>query len=216
MRELTEDRPRNALSNVTPMETSDYLVAFSGHTTSYCIGLVDMVDSTRISSKLSVGQLSKYYQIFLNTMAKTLCRYGGQVIKNVGDSLLFYFPESSKNRTFGYMSCIEGSLGMLEMHDHICLCAKQEGLPCINYRVSCDYGPVVIMKPNGDSIDMIGPPVNMCNKINHFASPNEFVVGGDLYQMVNKIHDYKFAFVKNYVSDLKQSYPVYKITRRCF
>jgi len=209
------DRVNGILSTTdTSMNNSDYLVAFSGNTTSYCIGLVDMVDSTKISAKLSVAELGKYYQLFLNNMANTLSRYGGQVIKNIGDSLLFYFPESSKNRTFGFMSCIEGSLGMIEMHDSICICAKNEGLPCINYRVSCDYGPVVIMKPNDDSIDMIGPPVNMCAKINHVAFDNELIIGGDLYHMAKKIPDYKFTFTKDYDSSLKQKYPLYKVIRR--
>ncbi len=202
--------------NYPSMSISDYMVAFSGQTSNYCIGIVDMVNSTNISSRLSVGQLSKYYQIFLNTMASTLSRYGGQVIKNVGDSLLFYFPESVKNRTFGYMACIEGGLGMLAKHDHVCLCAKQEELPCINYRISCDYGPVVIMNTNTENsgIDMIGPPVNMCNKINHFASDNEFVIGGDLFQMVKKLGDYRFSRCGNYNSELKQSYPVYKVSQK--
>ena len=216
MEESTEDISNNILSKTpeTFVDNSDYLVAFSGNTTSYCIGLVDMVDSTKISANLSVGQLSKYYQLFLNTMSKTLSRYGGQVIKNVGDSLLFYFPESSKNRTFGFMSCIEGALGMLEMHEFICIFAKKESLPCINYRISCDYGPVVIMKPSSGIVDMIGPPVNMCSKINHAALNNEMIIGGDLYQMAKKIPDYKFNFAGDYNSSLKHSYPLYKVTRR--
>lgn len=198
----------------TSMIDSEYNVSFSDNSSSYCIGLVDMVNSTKLSAKLSIGQLSKYYQLFLNTMSKTLSRYGGQVIKNVGDSLLFYFPESSKNRTFGFMSCIEGALGMLEMHDIICICAKKEDLPCINYRISCDYGPVVIMRPSSGIVDMIGPPVNMCSKINHTALNNEMVIGGDLYQMAKKIPDYKFDFVGDFNSSLKHSYPLYKVTRR--
>ncbi|MFQ5781841.1 MAG: adenylate/guanylate cyclase domain-containing protein [Nitrosopumilus sp.] len=196
------------------MNPSDYLVAFSGNTTSYCIGMVDMVDSTKISAKLNVGQISKYYQIFLNSMAKTVNRFGGQVIKNIGDSLLFYFPESSKNRTFGFMSCIEGALGMLELHDHVCLCTDKEDLPCIDYRISCDYGPVVIMKPNGESIDLLGPPVNMCSKINHSVANNEIILGGDLYEMVKKIPDYKFNFVGDFNSELKHRYPLYTVTRK--
>ena len=213
--EASENTSENILSYTeTSMNNSDYLVAFSGATASYCVGLVDMVDSTKISAKLSVAELGKYYQLFLNTMAKTLSRYGGQVIKNIGDSLLFYFPESSKNRTFGFMSCIEGALAMIEMHDLICICAKKEGLPCINYRVSCDYGPVVIMKPNDDSIDMIGPPVNMCAKINHVAFDNEIIMGGDLHQMAKNIPDYKFTFAKDFDSSLKQKYSLYKVARR--
>lgn len=213
---LSVDISNDILSNAKEISVSnsDYSVSFSENSTSYCVGLVDMVNSTKISTILSVGQLSEYYQLFLNSMAKTLSRYGGKVIKNIGDSLLFYFPESSKNRTFGYMSCIEGALGMIEMHDHICMRAKEENLPCINYRVSCDYGPIMIMKPNNNSIDMIGPPVNICAKINHAATNNGLIIGGDLYQMAKKIPDYKFIFSEDFDSDLKRTYPLYKVIRR--
>ena len=83
------------------MNISDYMVAFSGQTNSFCVGIVDMVESTKISARLPVGKLGKYYQIFLNTMADTLSRFGGRVIKNIGDSLLFYFPASAKGGKYG-------------------------------------------------------------------------------------------------------------------
>ncbi|MEX0640377.1 MAG: hypothetical protein WD018_06765 [Nitrosopumilaceae archaeon] len=79
-------------------------------------------------------------------MAKTLSHFGGMVIKNVGDSLVFYFPESSKGRKFGYLCCLEASLALLDAHDIVCEYAKKEGLPCINYRISCDYGKPFLTK----------------------------------------------------------------------
>lgn len=203
------------LENGKKMNVGDYLIAFSDQTKSYCVGIVDMVDSTKISSKLSIGKISRYYQIFLNTMAKTLSHFGGMVIKNVGDSLVFYFPESSRCRRFGFMCCLEASLAMIDAHDLVCECAKKEDLPCINYRISCDYGPVAIMKPNGDSsLDMIGPPLNMCSKINHLVKSNEAVIGGDLYQMVKKFDDYKFQQIKGFSIGLKYEYPAYLVTKK--
>ena len=92
--------------------------------------------------------------------------------------------------------------------------AKNEGLPCINYRISCDYGSVVMMKSKENTIDMLGPPLNMCAKINHFAQKNGFVIGSDLYEMVKKMNDYKFTSVQSYNSDQKFRYPVYAVTRR--
>lgn len=196
------------------MNISDYMVTFSDQSNSFCVGIVDMCDSTKISAKLSVGKLGMYYQIFLNTMADTLSRFGGRVIKNIGDSLLFYFPSSAKGKKYGFMSCLEGCLEMIDMHDYVCMCAKNEGLPCINYRISCDYGPVVIMKTRENSMDMIGSPLNMCAKINHFAQENRFVIGADLYEMVKKIDDYSFSSNKSYQSDQKFQYQVYTVTRR--
>ena len=196
------------------MNISDYMVAFSGQTNSYCVGIIDMVDSTNISARLSVGKLSRYYQIFLNTMADTINKFGGKVIKNVGDSLLFFFPSSSNGRKYGFMSCLEGCLHMTEMHDKLCSHAANEGLPCINYRISCDYGSVVLMQTKDSALDMIGPPLNMCVKINHFAQNNGIVIGGDLYELVKKMDDYNFTAVKSYRSDQKFQYSVYAVTRR--
>jgi class 3 adenylate cyclase len=147
-------------------------------------------------------------------MAKILPRFGGKVIKNQGDSLLYYFPESSKARKYGFMSCVESSLAMIEEHDVICENLEKEGLPCSNYRVSADYGKVVIMNSNNSSSpDLIGPPVNMCAKINHLAQPNGVVIGGDLYQNVKEINDYRYSQKKSFSVGFKFSYPVYSITR---
>lgn len=41
----------------------------------------------------------------------------------------------------------------------------------VDYRISADYGSVVLMKSNNsESVDMIGSPVNMCSKIDHAAT----------------------------------------------
>ena len=197
------------------MKVSDYMVAFSGLSKSYCVGIVDMVDSTKISAEMNEMSWCKYYEIFLNSMAKILPRFGGFVIKNQGDSLFYYFPESAKATKYGFMSCIECSLTMIEEHEKICENLKKIGLPCLNYRVSADYGKVVIMKSNTTSSpDLIGPPVNMCAKINHAAKTNEAVIGGDLYSMVKGFEDYKFKELKGFSLGFKHPYPVYNLSRR--
>ena len=196
------------------MDAPDYMVAFSGLSKSYCIGIVDMIESTKISAEMNEVAWCKYYEIFLNSMAKILPRFGGIVIKNQGDSLLYYFPESSKGKKYGFMSCIECSLSLTEEHDIVCESLKKEGLPCLNYRVSADYGKVVIMKSsNTSSLDLIGPPVNMCAKINHLAQANGVVIGGDLYQNIKEIKDYRYSQKKGFSIGFKYSYPVYEVNR---
>ena len=88
------------------MSNPDYLVAFSGLAKNYCIGIVDMVSSTKISAEMNEFEWCRYYEIFLNSMAKILPRFGGRVIKNQGDCLLYYFPESSRATQFSLTSCI--------------------------------------------------------------------------------------------------------------
>lgn len=203
--------------NTNPeMNPADYMVAFSGHTENYCVGIVDMINSTKIASTIGNKRISQYYEIFLNSMSKILSRFGGFVIKNVGDCLVYYFPESSKpNRKFGFMSCLECSIAMTEYHNTICKRLSQEGLPCVDYRISADYGSVVLMHANtSSSLDMIGPPVNMCSKINYAASPNGVVIGGDLYSMVKGFSEYKFKEVDNFSLGFKYSYPIYEVHRK--
>ena len=198
------------------LQKSQYSVEFSSKTENYCIGLVDMVDSTKISARIGWARTARYYEIFLNSMSEILKKFGGLVIKNVGDCLLYYFPESSKpERKFGFMSCLECSLTMIENREYLCEFLSKEGLPPVDYRVSADYGSVIIMKSNGTSmLDMIGPPVNMCSKINHFAKKNEIVIGGDLFQIAKNFDDYSFKGVHDFSIGFKYSYPVYSLRRR--
>lgn len=207
---------RNSLERGKPKtRNSDYMVAFSGQSRSYCVGVVDMVESTKISSEMDEFSWCKYYEIFLNSMAKILPRFGGFAIKNQGNSLLYYFPESARGTKYGFMSCLESMLVMLEEHDMICENLKKEGLPCLDYRISADYGRVVIMRTsNSYSTDLIGPPVNMCSKINSAAEPNGAVIGGDLFCMVRGLDDYKFKELKGFSLGFKHPYPVYRLRRK--
>ncbi len=89
-------------------EKPNYQIAFTGESKNYCVGLIDMVESTKISANLHEREWCKLYEIFLNSMAKILQRFGGVVIKNGGDSLLYYFPDSCRqNSNYGLISCLE-------------------------------------------------------------------------------------------------------------
>ena len=200
--------------NLQTMSTSDYMVAFSGLARSYCIGIVDMVNSTRISSEMNELEWCQYYETFLNSMAKILPKFGGRVIKNQGDSLLYYFPESSKATKVDFLSCLESTQVMIESHDEICENLREKKLPNLDYRISLDYGKVVVMKSNNSfTPDLIGPPVNMCAKMNHLAKPNGVVIGGDLYQNVKDIKNYRYIQKKGFSIGLKFSYPIYELCR---
>jgi adenylate cyclase len=215
--ELQKSEFKNIILNKAEneMKSSDYLVAFSGLAKSYCIGIVDMCNSTTISAGMNEKEWSQYYSIFLNSMAKMIPKFGGVALKNGGDSLMFYFPESSKpRRKFGFICCIECSLNMLEAHDSINETLKKEGLPNLDYRISSDFGKVVLMKAeNSRYSDLIGPPVNMCAKINCQAQNNGYVVGGDFQEHVKSLDDYSFHQGKGFSIGLKYSYPVYSVDR---
>ncbi len=195
------------------MSVSDYLVAFTTQSQSYCVGCVDMVNSTKISAVLSNGKLTEYYETFLNSMSKIVGKYDGKVIKNIGDCLLYYFPLSKNGYDLDSVAkCLDCGITMIEAQQRISQKLVSNGLPGLSYRVSADYGNVVIMNANNSSvIDMIGSPVNMCSKINHCAEKNEFVIGGDFYEVVKKIHKFDFKQANGCNIGFKSEYPVYKV-----
>lgn len=191
----------------------DYVVTFPGNSSNCCIGLVDMVNSTKISAYLPKSKLAKYYEIFLNSMSKIISKYGGHVMKNIGDCLVYYFPESSApDKKSEFLACINCGLEMKESHKKICEVLKMHDLPDVDYRISMDYGSVMIMQTNHTvSTDMIGPPINMCSKMNSLALPNQMVIGGDLYQITKDL-GYAFHETKGFSIGLKQTYPVYEVS----
>jgi class 3 adenylate cyclase len=187
--------------------TDNYSINYSGTQRNYCVGIVSLTES---KTPMSFQTKAKRSQIFLNSVAKILTRFGGVVIKNKADMILYYFPQSSKiNRRYGFMSCLESCLTLVADQDAISLTSEESGLPPINYRISVDFGKVAVMYSNfSDTPDLLGPTVNICSKINSLAPVNGVVLGGDLHQVVKNFGDYKYHKLGQHSVGLKQPYPV--------
>jgi len=198
---------------ITDENKTHYLIDFLETSQNYCVGLVDMIDSTKIAASLPQKKLSKYYEIFLNSMAETVEKSGGYVIKNIGDSLLYYFPESEKSeKNQSFLDCMNCSMNMIDIHNEIIKKTKKENLPPMNYRISADYGKVTIMKTNfSSSIDVLGTPVNMCTKINRSAKENGVVIGSDLFRFVKKFKNFHYRMINACSIGLKYMYPIYSV-----
>ena len=133
----------------------------------------------------------------------------------MGDSLLFYFPDTCHiQRKFGFLSSLECGFALIDAYSDLNRYLKDEGLPKINFRVSFDYGNLTIMKDGTGSIDLVGSTINTCSKINSLCPINNMIIGGDLYQTVKKFKEYKFEKIDGYSIDLKHSYPVYSVKRK--
>lgn len=191
-------------------------ILFSGICKSCCVGFVDIVNSTSITAKLESAQISEYYGIFLNAMSTIVKKFGAVVVKNLGDSILFYFPDTCDcgiDKT-AFQNVIECCMAITESHGSINKFMKKRGLPALDYRVSVDYGKVNIAKSSSTSFeDIFGPTVNICSKINEVASPNRSVIGADLYQIVRSIKKYDYRLLGAYGAGLKFDYPTYTLSR---
>jgi len=196
-------------------DRSKQQISFSGKAKNCCVGVVDAVDSTKITATLQGEKMCEYYRIFLNWMAIIAQDFGAIIVKNVGDSLLYYFPETEdgqdKNALRKVLDC---NLAMIESHPLINGLMRKCGLPPLQYRVSSDYGRLTIAKSaNSDHDDIFGSTVNVCTKMNRIALPNHIVVGGDLHQLVKSFKEYGFGMIAGYSLGLKFDYPVYTLFR---
>ena len=63
------------------------------------------------------------------------------IIKNTGDSLVYYFPETSDSTNMSaFKHVLECGLTMIAVHPMINTKLNEEGLPSLDYRISADYG----------------------------------------------------------------------------
>jgi two-component system response regulator ChvI len=186
----------------------------------YCVCFVDMVNSSQITAKIADGnKIKKYYEIFLNAMAALAKNFGAKVIKNVGDALLFYFPDTSDTENMiAFKEVLECCTAIIAAHEFINIRLEAEALPPVSYRISADYGRVeVATTVTSGTEDLFGPTVNMCAKINSQAEPNGIVIGGDLHEIMKRFSfkEYSFEGVeKKQPIGIRYSYPVYSVVRK--
>jgi len=198
-------------------------ITFTGGSQNCCVCFIDIVDSTRITTvEITDSEKIKiYYSIFINTMAAIARNFDGTIIKNTGDSLIYYFPKTmgrvGKSEMTNFKNVFECGLTMLAVHPIINAKLKEKGLAELSYRISADYGKVEVAKSlTSTSEDLFGPTVNLCSKINSKASPNQMVIGNNLYQITKSIFDnkeYHFNRVDEYPidSNSENRYQVYSV-----
>ncbi|MFL6489133.1 MAG: adenylate/guanylate cyclase domain-containing protein, partial [Nitrososphaera sp.] len=184
--------------NDDSLSTVDFAkeISFLDRSMNCCIGFVDMVNSTSIAAEISERQnIGQYYSIFINTMAVLAKNYGAKIVKNAGDALIFYFPDTSDPANeAAFKDMLECFATMILARDIINAKLHSVNLPSVSYRISADYGRVELATSTSSKggEDLFGSTMNICAKINSMAEPNGIVLGGDLYRIIKS-----FSFINN-------------------
>jgi CheY-like chemotaxis protein len=160
-------------------------------------------------------EVKAYYTIFLNAMSTIAKNFGAEIIKNMGDALVFYYPLTSDhyNRD-AFKDVLECSTTLIAARDIINMKLHLEMLPPISYRVSADYGVVEIASSaSSHAKDLFGSTMNICAKINSKAEPNGIVIGGELYRLMKSMsfQEYLFKEIDGY-HVANRLYPLYSLT----
>src|SRR5688500_17314724 len=71
-------------------------IRFLDRSQQYFVSFVDMVNSTEIASRnLGPDRVRKYYSLFINAIASVAREAGAKIIKNAGDCIILYFPQTA-------------------------------------------------------------------------------------------------------------------------
>jgi class 3 adenylate cyclase len=195
-------------------------VRFSGVSIKSCAGFIELVDSTKnIATMDNLESIRKYYSTFINSISKIVKSYGGKVLKNIGDCILFYFPKTSDiNDANSFQKSIECCFKILEERYHINDELARQYLPTFNFRMSLDYGGLdLALVSDYSQTDLFGSTLNLCSKIDSsFSIQNEIIIGDNLYKVLKSsyiVNYYYFINNGEYKITETNRYPTYNIRR---
>jgi two-component system response regulator ChvI len=193
-------------------------IIFQGISSDFCVCMLDIVNSTAITSSLAhEDKIRKFYSLFVNSFSPIIAHFGGKVLKTGGDSMIYYFPDTAKvERIEGFRNVLECGISLLDLRSTVNSLYKREGIPPIGYRISADYGRLELAESRfSRDQDFFGPTMNLCAKINNKAPPNSMVIGGDLHQVIKKLHSleklFQFEEISEFSVGLKQRYPIHLV-----
>jgi class 3 adenylate cyclase len=195
-------------------------VRFSGVSIKSCVGFIDLVDSIQnIATMDNLESIRRYYSTFINSISKIVKSYGGIVLKNIGDCILFYFPKTSDiNNANSFQEAIECDFKILEerykMNDEL----VKKHFPPFNFKMSLDYGVLdLALVSDYSQTDLFGSTLNLCSKVNSSLSiKNEIIIGDKLYKVLkssNIVNNYYFINNGEYNITEINRYPTYNIRR---
>jgi CheY-like chemotaxis protein len=201
-------------------------IRFSGDSIKSCIGFIDLVDSTKNTITMEgLDYIRRYYSTFINSLSNLVKSSNGRVVKNIGDCLLFYFPNTSNEKNeHSFREVIECVLKILDNRYSLNDELSKQHLPPFNFRISIDYG-IVDLALVGDysQIDLFGSTLNLCSKINSSSSlsiPNEIIIGDNFYRILKSfssiVRDFNFCNNGEYKITETTGYPTYNIKRKSY
>jgi two-component system, OmpR family, response regulator ChvI len=205
-----------------PLEIKEYGyqddIIFQGVSSDFCVCMVDIVNSTVITTSLSrEDKIRKFYSLFVNSVSPIIAHFGGKILKTGGDSVIYYFADTSELKNIrAFRNVLDCGLSILDLRGIVNSLYEKEAIPPISYRVSADYGRSELAKSRfSPDQDFFGPTMNLCAKINNKAAPNSMVIGGDFHQVIKKLHSleryFQFHEISEFSVGLKQRYPIYLV-----
>ena len=125
------------------------------HTIDVTVGFADLVSFTALSNTLDRDEIGDLVEVFESRCQDVVARYGGRIIKSLGDSVLFV-----TNTAEEAVGVAEGIINVI---------GRDSKMPDV--RLGLASGPVIQRLG-----DIFGPPVNMAARLTQVARRNRLIV----------------------------------------
>ncbi|PKH43848.1 adenylate cyclase [Nocardioides alpinus] len=125
------------------------------HTIDVTVGFADLVSFTALSNTLDRDEIGDLVEVFESRCQDVVARYGGRIIKSLGDSVLFVTTTAEDG-----VAVAEGIINVI---------GRDAKMPDV--RLGLASGPVVQRLG-----DIFGPPVNMAARLTQVARRNRLIV----------------------------------------
>ncbi len=125
------------------------------HTIDVTVGFADLVAFTALSNTLDRDEIGDLVEVFESRCQDVVARYGGRIIKSLGDSVLFVTAGAEDG-----IAVAEGIINVI---------GRDSKMPDV--RLGLASGPVVQRLG-----DIFGPPVNLAARLTAVARRNRLIV----------------------------------------
>ncbi len=130
------------------------------------VGFVDIVGYTSRSRQLSTRDLAELVDHFEGAVTSLVVDAGGQVVKTIGDEVLFMIEDPERSA--------EVALAMVDLGED-----EDDLFPQV--RVGLAHGPVLAQMG-----DVFGPTVNIASRLTSVSRPGRVLVGGGLAELLRE------------------------------
>jgi adenylate cyclase len=153
--------------------------------TNVVIIYVDIAGSTQMSRDLPSLDLALIIQIFSQEVSLSIEKFGGYVLKFVGDAVIGLFPSDydQKKAIVNSLDCARYIQKV--MRNGINPVFKKHSIPEIAVKIGIEYGNALVLLYGKNiahaHIDLIGFSISIAAKITSLSSPGEVIVGENIH-----------------------------------
>jgi class 3 adenylate cyclase len=184
----------------TQVEDPDiFLSKYIGTTLKLVVLYVDLVGSTLMTRSLPVNRLATIMQAFTQEMSIIVSKFGGQVLKFVGDAVVAYFPLGA-SYSLAYNTAVDCSHSMIMIvQEAINPVISMRGYDELQLKIGLDTSEHSVIQYIIDEkpyADILGYGISMAAKLSSLANSNEVIISHTVYMGMHSSLRKKFSEVE--------------------